>query len=587
MESFIEDEEFPTICQPRFLDIQLYEHQKTTVHRMLEMEEKKRIETEGKRIDTRFAIIGDEPGYGKTLSVCTLIALGKMQPTDEELSSCFRGTTRFQRGPLVSVEYGSFDDGVRELFIDATLVVCSTSIISQWERTLKLAKGRIRIIKILSKKDVKAFNDMAGEFGTRKEAVVLCSDKMYNFLARLVDGLIWKRFVFDEPASIHIPNMQPWKACFSWFVTATYHMFFEHYNFIKRTKKSYMKEILRYLDRNIIESLVIKNPIEYIISSQDLPHPIEVVHRCFENAVGGAVQDFVPYDVQEMITAGNIAGAIVALGGDATEKNVYEAARYKLQKRLTKAKNKVREYAKYKGSEDDYEKSLYQKWEDVKAEMKEKIHCLEERMQDALESSCPICCMELNEPVLAPCCQHIFCGGCIFPWLTKDGTTGNTCPTCRSNLLAGDLMVLSKEPRKKCDLEEGKGKEKAQKEERVMTKIEHIQEIIKDENAHVLIFSSHESSFEGVERILNEAGIAFGMIKGHKSVRERVIADFMSGKLRVVLVNAKFNASGIDLQKANHVILLHTMKDYIRRQAIGRAQRLGRNEPVIVHSFLE
>ncbi|AMQ10963.1 putative helicase [Brazilian marseillevirus] len=589
MESFSDtetfSEEYPTIVQPRFLDIQLYEHQKTTVYRMIEMEKHKKAKHYGSTIDTRFAIIGDEPGYGKTLSVCTLIALGKMQPTEEELSSAFRNSTRVQYGPLVSIEYG-VQDSIRDIFMDATLVVCSTSILAQWEKTLKLAKGRIRIIKILAKKDITTFAEISRDFATRKEVVVLCTDKMYNNLARLMDGFVWKRFVFDEPASVHIANMQPWKACFSWFITATYHMFYERYNFVQRSKKSYLKEILRYLDRDIIDALVIKNPIEYIISSQDLPHPIEIVHRCFENAVGGAVQGFVSNEVQEMIAAGNIAGAITSLGGDPTEKNVYEAARYKLQKRLVKAKGKLVEYKKYENSEDDYLKSLFEKWNDVRAETKEKIRNLEERMQEALESSCPICCTELSEPVLAPCCQHIFCGGCIFPWLTRNGTASSSCPTCRAELVASELIVLSKEPRKKCKITHEKGKEKKE-EDRVLTKIEHIEELVKDKERRILIFSSHESSFEGVERLLNDLGIKFGMIKGHKSVRERVIAEFMEGALRIVLVNAKFNASGIDLQSATDVILLHDMKDYIRRQAIGRAQRLGRVGAVKVHSFLE
>ncbi|AHA45900.1 putative helicase [Insectomime virus] len=549
---------------------------------MLEMEKEKKVVTNyGATINTKLAIIGDEPGYGKTLSVCTLIALAKLRPTDEEISEVYRGSTRVQCGPLVSVEYTAIED-VRDIFMDATLVVCSTSIIAQWEKTLKLAKGRVRIIKILTRKDIMEFAKTSHDFGTRKEVVVLCSDRMYNNLSKLLQGFVWKRFVFDEPASVHIAGMQPWKACFSWFITATYHLFYESRNFIQRGKRSFLKDVLMYLGKDEIDALVIKNSFEYIISSQNLPHPIEIVHRCFENAVGGAVQDFVSYEVQEMIMAGNIAGAISSLGGDPDEKNIYEAARHKLQKRLNKARGKLSEYKKYEGSEDDYERSLFEKWNDVRIETKQKIRNLEERMQEALESSCPICCCELSEPVLAPCCQHIFCGGCIFPWLTRDGTAGSSCPTCRAELLAANLIVLSKEPRKKCEMPM-----KEKKEERVLTKIEHIEELVKDESTHILIFSSHEDSFEGVERLLKDLGIEYGMIKGHKSSRERVISMFMTGKLRIVLINARFNASGIDLQKADCVILLHDMKDYIRRQAIGRAQRLGRVGALEVHSFLE
>lgn len=104
---------------------------------------------------------------------------------------------------------------IRFRFIDATLVVCSSSIMLQWEKTLKMPKGRIRLIKLNTKKDIQNFAEtLDRNRNTKKEIVFLCGHTLYNFLARVCFGLVWKRFVFDEPASVKIPSMEPWSACF-------------------------------------------------------------------------------------------------------------------------------------------------------------------------------------------------------------------------------------------------------------------------------------------------------------------------------------------------------------------------------------
>nr|WNL49674.1 helicase [Marseillevirus sp.] len=587
-------EEYPTIAQPRFLDIPLYEHQKTTVFRMMELERTKKVvnpELVGTHeLKTRFGILGDEPGYGKTLSVCTLIALGKMNPSDKDIQNSFHSYNSYNLGPFVFVKDKRMEADIRFRFIDATLVVCSSSIMLQWEKTLKMPKGRIRLIKLNTKKDIQNFAEtLDRNRNTKKEIVFLCGHTLYNFLARVCFGLVWKRFVFDEPASVKIPSMEPWSACFSWMVTATYHMFYDHHNFVTRSKKSFLKQIFLPLGPSIIDALVIANPREYILASQDLPPPIEIKHRCFGNAVGGAISSFVSPEVLEMMNAGNISGAISSLGGDAEERNVFEAARQRYERRLEKARGKIALYTKHRTSKKESKRALLEKWEGIEENMQEKIAELEERLQEALKTDCPICASELAEPVLSPCCQHIFCGSCICSWLSRGGKIKDSCPMCRVEISIASLMPLIKEGEEKKNTK--KGKEKLEeRDNRDMSKMEHIEELVKNaekKNMSILIFSSHEDTFKGLKNLLDDTGIKYRMIKGQKSVKEKIIAGFMTREIRVLLMNATHNASGIDLQEATDVVLMHSVEEHIKRQMVGRAQRLGRKGRLRVHTFIE
>ncbi|ADB04165.1 zinc finger protein [Cannes 8 virus] len=586
-------QEYPTIEQPRFLDIPLYEHQKTTVFRMMELERTKTIsnpEVLGEQeLKTHFGILGDEPGYGKTLSVCTLIALGKMKPTDKEIQRSLHTQSSYNLGPLVVVKDKRVENGIRSRFINATLVVCSSSIMLQWEKTLKMPKGRIRLVKLVTKKDIQNFVETLDKNrDTKKEVVFLCGHTLYNFLARVCSGLVWKRFVFDEPASVKIPSMVGWSACFSWFVTATYHMFYDRHNFVTRSKNSYLKQIFLPLGPVVIDSLVVANPREYILASQDLPPPLEIKHRCFGNAFGGALSAFVSPEILEMMEAGNISGAISSLGGDAEEKNVFEAARQKYERRLEKARGKIAEYTRHRTSKKEAKRALLEKWEGVEEEMQQKIAELEERLQEALRTDCPICASELAEPVLSPCCQHIFCGACICSWLSREGRASDSCPMCRVNIGIASLIPLVKDGEEK-----KKGKEKMEEEQqdnREMTKMEHIEELVKNaekKGMSILIFSSHEDTFRGLKNLLDTSRINYRMVKGQKSVKEKIIAAYMAGEIRVLLMNATHNASGIDLQRTTDVVLMHSVEEHIKRQVVGRAQRLGRKGRVRVHTFVE
>ena len=55
-----------------------------------------------------------------------------------------------------------------------------------------------------------------------------------------------------------------------------------------------------------------------------------------------------------------------------------------------------------------------------------------------------------------------------------------------------------------------------------------------------------------------------------------MINNYDTGKIKVLMLNAKYYGSGLNLQMTTHIIICHKMDENTKIQIIGRAQRVGR-----------
>ena len=108
----------------------------------------------------------------------------------------------------------------------------------------------------------------------------------------------------------------------------------------------------------------------------------------------------------------------------------------------------------------------------------------------------------------------------------------------------------------------------------------------------VLIIGNHdflESNLNRVDALspiidsLENNNIDYIEVKGAIETRRKNIDKYKSGKTRVIFLNSKFNGTGINLQESSGIIVYHEMNDETLAQIIGRANRLGRKEPLEVH----
>ena len=65
-------------------------------------------------------------------------------------------------------------------------------------------------------------------------------------------------------------------------------------------------------------------------------------------------------------------------------------------------------------------------------------------------------------------------------------------------------------------------------------------------------------------------------LKGHTGHIKSIIQDYKDNKVNILILNAKFFGSGLNLQMTDDIIIYHRMDKKLEKQVIGRGQRLGR-----------
>jgi SNF2 family DNA or RNA helicase len=498
--------------------------------------------------ETRLGINADPTGYGKTLAMIGLLVRDKM-PWNMDTPYTYETVITEAAGLVRSRIVNRYNK------IQATLILVSSSILIQWQR--ELSRTDLRVGMVVTKKDV-------DDIDAAKCDVILVTTSMYNYLVRSYSNYAWKRLIFDEPGHSRVPGMKYVHAGFYWFVTATPNAItLKHRN----CRGSFMKKVIgdNWCDFDEqFGDLIIRNDEKFVHESFTIPKSEHFYYQCFQplfNAVAGLV----PPLITIMIESGNIEGAITSLGGSKT-KDIVALVRKKKLEELEEASYKVGMYT----IRDDEEQ--IKTWTTRRVRVQTQLSELNIRFENMLAGACYICRDELKDPVLEPCCQNLFCGECLFTWLKNK----KSCPTCRTTIKLKDLIYV------KTTDEEPKVFEPTIY--LPQTKIEKIAKLVtSNKKGKFLIFSSYDSSFEPICRVLTENKIGYALLKGSSKTRQKNIDKFKSGNLQVIFLNSNFNGAGINLQETTDIILYHRMTQSTRSQIIGRAERIGRVDSLRVH----
>lgn len=536
------------VPQPKTLKIKLFPHQLASIHKMEQFETNKKVKINNNTIyRIQMAINANKTGSGKTLEMIGLIVRDMMK---WDVSKRHKSVEKYDNSLFIQTEYHSYT-----FRLPSTLILVGQSIISQWER--ELSYTNLKVATVSTRKNIQSVNPYLYD-------VILVTPTMYNDFANKYTDYAWKRFVFDEPSQIKISKMKRVIAGFYWFITATPNAIV--YN---RRGPNFMRSIFaNFWYNDYMRHMVIKHSDEFIQQSYQLPDTQYIAHLCYER-VYNRVQGLVADNILEMISAGNINGAIQALGGTKTD-NIVELIKKRKLEDLELASAKVRIY---QSRQDNKE---YIKWNDKKTRLEAQLADLDRRFEEELNGECSICISHIDNPVLEPSCQHLFCAECLLKWLKlKD-----QCPMCRAKIDVGDLVFLS-------NVNEEVNTPVKEKNIQTSTKVETIVSIIKSKpEGKFLIFSAWDETFSVIRTTLLEHRILFTEIKGGISERQTKLERFRNGMLSVIFLNSKFNGAGINLQEATDVILYHEMSEDMETQVIGRANRIGRAIPLTVHRLV-
>lgn len=548
---------YARVDQPSELTITLFPHQRVTVHNMEELERLRKIKKDDTTIFlSDFGILGDIPGYGKSFSVVSLILRDRM-PWDIKKSneradiftynSCLKVLSR-----------------VRKTRVRANLLVVSPTLVEQWKEYFGFVKpGVLKIKEVTHAKDIEDIDPDQWD-------VILCSSSRYNELVGHVGNhIVWKRFIFDEAGSTHISGMRTVHAGFVWFVTATYDQLLRCVG----NGQHYMKNFFANINYDILPYFVIRNEVDFVRHSFKMPDVHHIRHVCLNPRVLNVLSNFIDYETRLMIGAGDIRGAISRLGGGLTsESNLFEIVTKRQKEKLAQAKFSFEFWTNRANARE------MEHWDKKVKETEKTIKELEEKYKNVLTEDCTICYSTISEPVLLPCCQNIFCGGCIMKWFE----TTKTCPMCRSIVPIKEIVYIKSG--------KSSGDEKEEKKDDIKTplsKPKTVMEILSgNENKKFLIFSMFDESFSVIRRELEEHKMDYVEISGSKATRDAKLKRFKDGRVNIVFLNSRFNGAGINLEMATDIILYHEMPSSIEEQVIGRALRIGRKGDVTVHHLV-
>jgi len=546
------NDELKIIEQPEEIDIKLYVHQLASVQKMEELEEKKFVQIGRANIlYTNMGVNGDITGYGKTLSMVTLVQRDRMNwdmNTDHEIEY------------IKTYDNSMFKKQSCEKFkkINTTLVLTSRSIIHQWIN--EFSHSNLNFVAVTSNKAATAIR-------IEEYDVIITSSSFFNIVANKGQDMVWKRFIFDEPTSVRVKSMTTVLAGFTWLVTATPGDIYKNNRSLTR---SYLHSIIGKHDfhYDILPYIIVKNTEEFIKASFVMPPTTTLYYNCHDK-IYRAVRGLVSDRITKMIEARNIAGAIEALGGVQTD-NIVELVRKNKTIELEEIKSRIHIWT-LRGDE---EKRL--EWCKKEQSLINQLAELDKRFgQIFQDSTCTICYEKLTDPIMEPTCQNVFCGTCLLSWLN----TRSTCPLCRTIIDKSKLVYIK---------DKGGDEKKEEikiEEEKIQTKESVILKIIKG-GGKIIIFSDWYESFSTIYSLLLTHNIKYSELYGTSQTREKQLELFRNGNVNVIFVNSISDSCGINMQNATDIILYHQMSESARTQIIGRANRIGRDKPLTVHQLL-
>lgn len=193
-------------------------------------------------------------------------------------------------------------------------------------------------------------------------------------------------------------------------------------------------------------------------------------------------------------------------------------------------------------------------------------------------------------------CGHKFCWDCISEYIKMFNIDNLTkCPTCNTFINNKDIYFY-KEREDAIDTNIGNSEELLDIINNVKsTKIGNIIYYVKnlEKNDKCIIFSQHNELLKKIGNYLKNYKVNVLYCEGSVYNRKKTIAKFnndITGS--VICLSSKNSASGINLTTSNKIILVEPVygdthyRNDIESQAIGRADRLGRDKPLEVIRFI-
>jgi len=568
------------VKQPEIINIKLKPHQLKLIYRCLELENNNIIDN-NISINTSIGIIGDSVGSGKSYVILSIMASNKDNNNTLNLLATV---------PLFTI-YKTINDNL--IYKDINILVVPHNIFTQWKGYINNTNFTVEYIY-----NIKQFNNIQFD-----KQIILLSSSLYNKFADLVNKnhYIFSRIFYDEADSIKIPNCKEIKSYFYWFITSSiynlllpnglnYWQYTEQLKELKDVKGINHKGFIKNMFNNLYslklryqiaytKYLFLKNDDELIKKSFLLPEPIIQYIRCKNTNIINILSDLIPNRIQRMIFAGDINSAINEINcKKTTEINLIKLVANDLLNELSNKEIDLESIQKK-----SY-KDINKKIDDINKIQNEiniintKIQNIKDRMNK--NNIDPITYEEIKNIVVLNCCKQIFDFESITRYISALNNNAK-CPMCRAKINNDNLILVDNNTIDDIINDDLTS----------LDKNENLNFLLQNninKNARILIFSEFSNTWGVIDDVLKQNHINYKELKGNTNVINNIINWYKDNinEQKVLLLNAKYYGSGLNLENTTDVILYHQMDLELEKQVIGRAQRFGRKDVLKIWKLL-
>jgi SNF2 family DNA or RNA helicase len=607
--------------QPAWIKPTLRPHQLSLLSAARELESHtglRDVTLDKPRLVTRHGILADRVGAGKSLVALSLVRdpppLWSLVQIQYVGTSCVVGinheapfpSSHGNKEDLSGAEYiKSITVGVGSrsvLYPRAAIFVVPHNVVAQWETYIR-EQTDLKAVIVKRAKDCGGGVENILEFQENifKADLVLVSCTMFRkFVAAIVQPdmsvsqIRWSRVFVDEADTIHVAlSQRVLVGCFTWFITGSWiNMALPHgiRSYELAALPPATRELIgggavagiagahtNLMNYNMGETRdprfavrILRNSADWIDTSLARPVIMHEQILCKAPANLRILQGHISAAAMEALHAGDVTGAMTAIGLKATSKeSLVERVTASIRGELIAAEKLLEFKRGMEYSSPAAKVQGIEKAEAKVAKIKTQLTALEERVASAATELCPICYDTPNSATLTPCCRNTFCLACICECLTKRAA----CPLCRQPIASPkELMVIGNGPN------ETIGCSGEAVEEGPPTKGAALMRLLAaaEPNDRFLVFSAHEASFKGLRDMLEARGVRCELLSGTGARVEKLRKQFREGKVQVLCMNARHVGAGINLEAATHVVLYHRMNMELEKQVVGRAVRFER-----------
>jgi len=506
---FLHDLADPEPFQNSLIRTELFPHQNRLVHAM---QQHKRAMLAGYNqqqqfINGRLGIIADPPGSGKTLAVLAFLAAE--QPSPSSFGELSPHSNRF---------FSSFHRPVQNDSSCVNVIVVPSTLLHQWETEIQL-HTHFNPTVIQNRRPLR-------NRSTQNSNLFLITNRMYREVYAYCQerGIRWSNLFLDEATTLYLsPNDPVPDVEFLWCIASQWHhMLFKNMHLVLGPQIGLHKDCTTWIEAHAPSALCTTVASSFYRSIMPWTHPERhmLVLKNRDSVIPYTPVNIITIDCASHYTLANLPMSIIG--------------------------------ANYSGITHEAVPALFsalgvRSWT---VEQLKEVHRRADLIDSKLFDACTICLDQPQNTVFLPCCMNVFCGACILRQLIMHAQ----CPLCRSLLVLPSLLPV-----------------RSSSEERSVTLTKQdtcVEYILNHRTQYFLVYTIFENTYYQIQPILAENGITCDLLDFPLNRFNRSLQAFQAGSTTVLFVSNLELIRGLNLSKADCLILFYEIPVFERQQVL-------------------